>query len=226
MPVDYSRQTVDNPNPVARFAHRRRYAASLGLTVNESRFGVVVLDYGCGEGQFLKMLADRRPDLKLLGYDPFSIHGGGAYRKVDSISEVNSSSVGIVTCFETLEHLDEAEMDDFLVEARRLLPRTGKLIVSVPIIGGPTILLKEANRMVLHRKRTDYTIRELLTAAVLGRPAPRPPNVKGSHKGFDYHHVPARVTEAEFRLRQSLLSPFPSMPWWCNSQAFFVFARR
>lgn len=222
---DYARQTLNAPNPIARFAHRRRYAVSLDFTVALANSTDAVLDYGCGEGNFLTMLGSRRPDLNLVGFDPFSSHEGASYRKVTTTAEVDSNTVDLLTCFETLEHLDASEAEKFLTEASRLLSRRGELLLSVPIIGGPTLLLKEANRMVLHRRGTDYTAKELAAAAFLGRPARRASDIKASHKGYDFRSLSPLVCRSGFSLTRQLLSPFPKAPWWANSQVFYVFAQ-
>lgn len=221
----YARQTLDSVNPLARFAHQRRYAASQTFTAAAAGEGASLLDYGCGEGHFLQLLGAARPDLHLIGFDPYSVHAGDGYDKIHDTAGVPDGSIDVLTCFETLEHLEAAETDQFLVEAMRLLTAKGKLVISVPIIGGPPLLLKEANRVALYRRRSDYTARELLAAAAIGRPAPRPADIKTSHKGFDFHAVEPRMRRAGLSLHAAALSPFPALPWWLNSQSFAVFSR-
>jgi len=222
----YARQTLETPNPVARFAHRRRYAFSLQFTSRAAAHGARVLDYGCGEGDFLKLLSVQRPDLDLIGYDPYSQHEGGQYQKIERVTAIEGKSIDILTCFETLEHLREDEITQFLVDVDALLSPDGKLVISVPIIGGPTLALKELNHIVLYRKRSDYGIREFLTASILGRPATRAANVKCSHKGFDFRSVPAWLQADSYKQVRHLYSPFRTLPWWSNSQIFYLFARR
>jgi SAM-dependent methyltransferase len=217
--VSYRAQTLDSPNPIARYAHRQRYAASFDRVASEVRQGGTVLDYGCGQGDFLKTLAELRPDLTLLGFDPESQHLADRYTAVDDIAAVPSGSVDLVCCFETLEHLYEGEITSFLAEARRVLVEGGGISVSVPVIGGPTLLLKEANRAVLFRRRSDYTARELLAASLAGRPAPRPDDIRVSHKGFDFRALLRRLGE-ECDVAETAYTPFPRLPWWLNSQVF------
>jgi 2-polyprenyl-3-methyl-5-hydroxy-6-metoxy-1,4-benzoquinol methylase len=217
--VAYRRQTIDTPNPVARYAHRQRYRLSLEQAADTVRDGGVVLDVGCGDGDFLNALAGLRPDLDLWGYDPESNHTPQHYGLVDDLASVSSRSVDLVCCFETLEHLYDREIDTFVDDATRMLAPGGRLLVSVPIIGGPPLLLKELNRVVLFRKGTDYSARELAAASVLGRPAPRPDNWRISHKGFDFRRLDDRLA-AHFEPVHAAWSPFPRLPWWLNSQAF------
>jgi SAM-dependent methyltransferase len=217
--VSYAAQTLDTPNPIARYAHRQRYKASFDRVTGEVRDGGTVFDYGCGQGDFLNTLADLRPDLTLIGFDPESGHEAERYAPVADPATVEPASVDLVCCFETLEHLYDDEIASFLDTADRVLVLGGEIVISVPVIGGPTLLLKEANRAVLFRRRSDYSARELVAASFAGRPAPRPDDIRVSHKGFDFRALLARLGE-RFEVADVVCSPFPALPWWFNSQVF------
>ena len=133
--VSYAAQTLDTPNPIARYAHRQRYKASFDRD-GEVRDGGTVLDFGCGQGDFLNTLADLRPDLTLIGFDPESGHEAERYAPVDDVAPPAAGSVDLVCCFETLEHLYDDEIASFLDTADRVLV-PGARSVSVPVIGGP-----------------------------------------------------------------------------------------
>jgi SAM-dependent methyltransferase len=221
--VSYRQQTLDTPNPIARFAHRQRARLSLHRVGRDAPDGATVLDYGCGDGAFLKALAGRRPDLTLLGYDPESDHLPDAYLSIEDTSGVPDRSVAVVCCFETLEHLYDAEIDTFVAEARRVAAPAGEVVISVPVIGGPPLLLKEANRALLFRRGSDYSARELLAASLTGRPASRPEDIRVTHKGFDFRPLLSRLS-CDLRPLDTACSPFPRLPWWLNSQVFARFA--
>jgi 2-polyprenyl-3-methyl-5-hydroxy-6-metoxy-1,4-benzoquinol methylase len=217
--IEYRRQTVDTRNPIARFAHRQRYRLSLEHVADSVPDTGVVVDYGCGDGAFLNALADLRPDLTLYGFDPESHHVPERYTLVDDVELVAAGSVDLVCCYETLEHLYDKEIAAFVGHSLRLLRDGGEVAVSVPIIGGPPLLLKELNRMVMFRRRTDYSAGELLRAAFLGKAAPRPDDVRPTHKGFDFLALTTRLEE-DLELVDRGFSPFPRLPWWANSQVF------
>lgn len=220
MTVPYHRQTVDSPNPLARFAHRARTGEALAVAAAAAPHGGQVLDYGCGPGVFLRGLGSQRPDLTLVGYDPSFPEGPATgVTMVGDTGSVPSSSIDLLTAFEVCEHLTDDELDTFLTDAVRVLSLSGVLLLSVPIIGGPGLLAKELNRVLLHRRRSDYTVPELTAAALLGRPAPRDHDVKTSHKGFDHRALRAAVGR-RFVLRREWHSPFRSAPWPVNSQYF------
>lgn len=224
MAVPYSRQTVDSPNPLARFTHRRRISEALGLAERIAPPKARVLDYGCGPGLFLRELGQRRPDLDLVGYDPFPKGSYTDIQLIDNMSSISTRSTRLITALETCEHLTDAELVNFLTEAQRVLSSDGILLISVPIIGGPGLIIKEANQMVLRRRRSHYTIRELASAAFLGRPAPRG-DMKHSHKGFDFKSL-HRTTAKYFIIQRGWPSPFPRLPWYANSQMFSMWRLR
>jgi hypothetical protein len=91
--------------------------------------------------------------------------------------------------------------------------------ISVPVIGGPPLLLKEANRALLFRRPSDYSARELLAASLAGRPAPRPADIRVTHKGFDFRRLLHTLRE-RFEVTDTAYTPFPALPWWLNSQVF------
>ncbi len=217
--VSYRAQTLETPNPIARYAHRQRYRASFERVTGQVRQGGAVLDYGCGQGDFLNTLADLRPDLALYGYDPESDHVPERYDLVDDVAAVPTGSVDVVCCFEALEHLYDDEITAFADQAQRVLAPGGEMTVSVPVIGGPTLLLKEANRAILFRRRSDYSVGELLAASFAGRPAPRPDDIRVTHKGFDFRRLLDRLGE-RFEVVERSYTPFPRLPWWLNSQVF------
>ncbi len=221
--VAYSRQTLDTANPIARYAHRQRYRLSLDRAAAEVPEGGTVLDYGCGEGTFLNALGEARPDVRLLGFDPESGHVPDRYELVTDMADVAAASVDLLCCFETLEHLYDGEIATFAAAAARVLTPGGRLLVSVPVIGGPPLLLKELNRSIMFRRRSDYRAGELLAASFAGRPAARPDNIRVTHKGFDHRAVLAKLDG--FGVEESACSPFHRLPWWLNSQAFTVLRR-
>jgi SAM-dependent methyltransferase len=217
--IEYRQQTLDTRNPIARFAHRQRYAHSLEHVARSVRDTGVVLDYGCGDGAFLNALAEMRPDLTLYGFDPESNHVPDRYTLIDDVDLVADGSVDLVCCYETLEHLYDKEIAQFVGQTLRVLGDGGEVSISVPVIGGPTLLLKEVNRMVMFRRRTDYSAGELLRAAFLGKAAARPDDIRVTHKGFDFRALVARLDDDMVVVDRGL-TPFPRLPWWANSQVF------
>jgi cyclopropane fatty-acyl-phospholipid synthase-like methyltransferase len=228
MDVAYEKQTVDNPNPIARFAHRTRLKKSKRLLLPFLAESAVLLDYGCGQGRFLHDIAtdmnEQTPHVELLGYDPYQSAQYDGYRIVSDPTAIAAQSVTILTCLEVCEHLTDSETQEFIDFGLHALAPNGKMLVTVPIMTGPAVLLKELSRSILFRRRSDMTGRELFKAAFLGIPARRADDIKASHRGFDWRVTQRRLLES-FHCVNIEFSPLPFKgPYW-QSQVLMLFER-
>ena len=225
--IEYEQQTLDHPNPIARFAHRTRFARSMETVAGwlATRPGQQrLLDYGCGQGRFLHELNRRmseaeRVRVSLMGYDPYMAAKYPAYRVVASAAEVPFSSVDILTCLEVCEHLDEKETYTFFGFVHEKVANGGLLLVTVPIMMGPALLPKEFVRAFLFRRWPDTSLLHIFLAALFGFVPPRATNIKGSHRGYDWRITRDRLRD-EFGNVEVDFSPFRWLGWYGNSQAF------
>jgi SAM-dependent methyltransferase len=183
--------------------------------------GGSVVDFGAGTGALLRSLAERRPDLTSIAVEPYMEVKDFDGRVVHSLDHLDSRSVDVVSAFEVCEHLSDEELQRFLTDADRVLRDRGRLIVSVPIMIGPVVLLKVANSAWLHRRRSEYAVREL-GCALAGRPVQRPSNRGRTHKGFDFREFD-RTVQGSFRRSSLDRSPMQRLPWWANSQVFMTY---
>jgi 2-polyprenyl-3-methyl-5-hydroxy-6-metoxy-1,4-benzoquinol methylase len=228
MDVSYEKQTVDNPNPIARFAHRTRLKKSKRLLMPFLGDSAVLLDYGCGQGKFLHDIAvdikEQRPGVALLGYDPYQSAQYDDFRIVSDPTAIAAQSVTILTCLEVCEHLTDSETQEFVDFALHALAPNGRMLVTVPIMMGPAVLLKELSRSILFRRRPDMTGSELFKAAFLGIPARRADDIKASHRGFDWRATRRTLLES-FRCVNIEFSPLPfKSPYW-QSQVLMLFEK-
>lgn len=125
----------------------------------------------------------------------------------------------LITAFEVCEHLTDAETEQFLLDAQRSIKIDGRLVISVPIMIGGALILKELNRSMVFRRASEYSAAELI-AGVFGRAIQRPDNRQPTHKGFDFRRLREKLRE-RFDIESEFFSPLP-LPWWANSQVFFV----
>jgi hypothetical protein len=228
MDVPYDRQTYNNPNPFARFAHRTRLRRSQVIVEECLRdlAAAVLVDFGCGQGRFLHELwvgfrRSRKGGVRLLGYDPYMESKFEEYQVVSDLAAIPDGGVDVITCLEVCEHLDESEFRAFLDFVRVKLRLGGWLLVTVPIMCGPVVLLKELSRMVLFRRWSDTSPRELWYAAVKRIAPARAANIKTSHRGYDWR-ITLEVLKAELELERIDFSPIPSIGWQWNSQALML----
>jgi hypothetical protein len=179
----------------------------------------IVVDFGAGTGLFLSTLGNRRPDATLFAIEPFMPPNADPRIRYIPNFELFKLEADLVSAFEVCEHLTDDETENFLFGARRGLKEGATLIISVPIMIGGALILKEMNRSILFRRRSDYSIAELM-AGVLGRTVQRPADRGPTHKGFDFRWLREKIRQ-HFLIENEILSPL-SLPWWANSQIFFI----
>jgi SAM-dependent methyltransferase len=146
-----------------------------------------------------------------------------AYPEIETVTDIRdipAGSVDLVGAFEVLEHVTDDQLHEFLAGARAILKPGGRLLVTVPIMYGLALPLKELTRALLHRRLSDTGPVEMAKATA-GHPIARAPNRLSSHKGFDFRWLREKLA-ADFRIIEESYSPFPKAPWWTNSQAVFI----
>ncbi len=215
----YETQTVQHPNPLARYAHRARLGVALALASRLAPPQGQVVDFGAADGRFLHRLGERRPDLRRVAVEPFRPIAYPFIRIRAALEQLPDGEADLLTAFEVLEHLTPGELADFIRQARRVSRPGASLLVSVPVMQGLALPLKELSRALLYRRRSDYRLGELLRG-LAGLPVTRATNVRASHKGFDHRLMRQTLAEA-FAIEARRLSPLPWLPWWMNSQVFW-----
>ncbi|CAH9018312.1 hypothetical protein NURINAE_00853 [Candidatus Nitrosacidococcus sp. I8] len=146
----------------------------------------------------------------------------GGITFISTFDELSNKSQNIVTAFEVCEHLYSYELESFIKESNRVLQDNGILIISVPIMYGLSLLPKVLNRIFLFRK-FEYSFFEFLKS-LFGLTIDRPSNPKPTHKGFDFRELKKYISR-QYQIESMHYSPFPQLPWWLNSQIFFIFKK-
>ena len=212
---------MDSPNPLARFAHRARTGTALAVAASAAPRDGRVLDYGCGPGLFLRTLGDRRPDLELLGYDPYFPEGPApGVTLLDDMGPVPDRSIGLFTAFEACEHMTEDELDDFLDQAVRTLT-AGRAAARL----GPGDRRAGAAGQGAQPGRCCTA-----GAATTPRPnwppprswaaRPRAPRTSGPATRASTTAALRDPDRTPVRAAREWCSPFPALPWPVNSQHF------
>ena len=189
---------------------RATYALSLQMIDKISSKGATIIDFGAGDGTFLLESAKIRPDLKLAAYEPYMNMRSEKIERFTSMESIPDKSVDIVVSFETLEHVSDADLESFIMNCRRILRVNGKMLISVPIMQGAALPVKQIVAAILHQRAPEYSFRELL-AGTFGFDVSRPQNRAPTHKGFDHRLLKAqrRQNLSQFRNYDIALSrPF------------------
>ncbi len=161
---------ADAPQDPEPWEWERRRA----LLLAEARPGERVLDLGCGAGRFVAALRDG-------GADPVGVeiaeaalerarrNAPGADLRLlepDGSLPLEHGSVDLVWCSEVLEHV--ADTEHLLLEARRVLRRGGRLLITVPFHGRVKAALIGLLRFERHFDPTGQHLR-FYTAGSLAR---------------------------------------------------------
>lgn len=222
-PIAYDKATLKSRNPLARLAHANRFSVALELV---RRFGgpdASVLDFGAGDGAFLRALGASGHRGPRYGYDAFKAPAGDGIIPLSELGAPPAGGYQVITALETLEHLFPDAVEHFLSYTEGALAPGGHLIVSVPIMVGPVLFVKYANARFINRSRWRYSVGELVNGGIRLAPVARETGgAMMSHKGFDFRVLRERLLRTRLALVHESYSPFPRLWFGFNSQAFFV----
>jgi SAM-dependent methyltransferase len=237
--MDYSTRLLERGSFLTRLSHRARYARTLDL-VGDVR-AALVLDYGCGDAWLLRHAHDRgiaragwgvdlSPDMRKAAYAAFEGVSGFEFVAPDAMAgTVTREGSDLVFCTETLEHVRDPEGTIDLLCT--YLKPGGRMLITVPIEVGPSLLGKQAGRY-LAALRGDYgyeryAVRELFDAAVRWEPRTFPSShldadtPERGHKGFDFRRIEPMLS-ARTTIERRVFTPFPALGKFANSTVMWL----
>jgi SAM-dependent methyltransferase len=231
----YERKQLFSPSRLMRWSHGRRFEMARRLV--DRLGGRTLLDYGCGDGTFLKRVHDLvaecvATDVFLDDFPRASNVRALAIRELDASHD---GKYDLVFCMEVLEHCLEADVEVALDNLRRLVAPRGSVVISVPIEIGPTLLGKHAMRLFLGSRNigdykwTDgYHLRDLVKMVFAGQETSmmRPVYSEGAftghqHTGFNWKTLRKRI-EARFVIAETHFTPLAWTRGLASSQVWFV----
>lgn len=243
----YARKQLLSKDRLIAWSHRRRFET--GLRLARRLGGRRVLDYGCGDGTFLSMLASSAPLEEGVGAEVdarivedcrqrLSPHGALRFFSTGELdAPEHAGRYDLVVCMEVLEHV--ADRGALIRRLARLTAPQGALLVSVPVETGLPLLVKQAARRVAgwrgigdYPGTSSYTPRELLRGLFAGRrqhlarPVFHTPDGRAfhDHKGFNWMLLRDELRSG-LRVERTVGSPLPALGPRLASQVWFV-ARR
>jgi SAM-dependent methyltransferase len=239
----YALKQLGCKSRIISWSHAARFRTAISLAGSDVT--ATLLDYGCGDGTFLKMVAQRFA--RCVGADIAADQLADCAKRLGSVSKLrfcevrdlasseHSGAYQVVTCMETLEHCTDNVVELVVSDLARLVAPEGRVIISVPIEIGPTFLLKYAVRkMAAWRGLSDYRYYESYSfpnalrmlfanrATLLWRPVHGEPGAEShSHYGFNWRRLRSRL-EQSFTIDRMIFSPFDCLGGWFSSQVWFV----
>jgi len=235
---DYDSYTVNSRNILARFAHRKR--TSLAIRFAEKIQPSRILDFGCGDGNYLLSLNNTmaKKDRVFVGYEPYMdskelngkvdiFHDWAAIGRIAESGEL----FDLVTCFEVLEHFSEEQQERHLKKIKSVLTKNGFVLISVPIETGFVALIKNLRRVITVYKGNEhiYSSKNILLS-IIGKKSREIHNLRSKedylpHMGFNYVEL-RRLIDSMFHIEKVLYSPLPFLGPHLNSQVFFLFRNK
>lgn len=236
--MSYSQRLLELGNPLTRLAHRSRFSAVLDV-LGDTKY-TQALDYGCGDGWLLRTAYDRGITTSGIGVDVADYMLSACqeilagipnfqFCKPDEISQkISPKSCDLIFCTETLEHIGNPEkaLEQILIYSQR----GAKMVISVPIEIGPSLLFKQIGRYLANIKGNygyeRYNLKELFAAVTLWDTnsfisSHSMKSEYTGHKGFDYRKI-EKLLDKKVKIEQRIFSPFPWSGNLLNSTVIWV----
>jgi len=242
----YARNQLRSRSRLISWSHRGRFRAALRIAREVQ--GGRTLDYGCGDGTFLGLLASHMA-VSAVGAEihssivdscrsRFAGYDNLRFVHVSGLEPSERESFDVIYCMEVLEHVTEPDV--LLERLEWLLAPGGTLVISVPIETGLPVIVKQAVRTLAgwrgigdYPGTTRYTPPELLSSILAGatqhiqRPVFKDAagNPTHDHKGFNWRVLRALVRR-RFRLVREDTSPIRGLGPHFATQRWFVARKR
>ena len=221
----YSDYTYNSKNLLVRFSHRKRFLTALNFILKENFKNF--LDYGAGDGHFLKEVLKIKTDAELVGFEPIMNNNDSDKIKYYSdLSDIKDQKYDIITCFEVLEHFNSNNQKEILENIYNMLNNDGIIIISVPIEVYFPSLIKNLIRIKYTKLDFKY-IKNILKAA-LAQEIPEIRNENGyitTHLGFNHKKLEILFKEY-FEIIKKKNSPLEYLPVMFNSQVFYKLKKK
>jgi SAM-dependent methyltransferase len=244
----YAQKQIECRSRLISWSHQGRFRTALRLA--RGLGGNRLLDYGCGDGTFLGLLAEQgqfggllvgaelHPSLVEECRTRFSEWNRFRFTLSAHLEHAEPGSFDVIYCMEVLEHVVEpASLLDLF---DRLLTPGGVLVVSVPIETGVPVVIKQVVRELAgwrgighYPGTTGYTLGELARSVCAGSTQhlvrPRFHNSDGTafhdHKGFNWRWMRGLVRD-RFNLVREDTSPVGWLGPQLGTQRWFIATRR
>ena len=243
----YARKQIFSRCRLVAWSHGSRF--SLAARLVGASAGGRLLDYGCGDGTFLALVHEQFA--RAIGTDADVGQLADCARRFQGLPNVtflppasladpsHAGAYDVITCMEVLEHCLEAPRGQVLADLHRLIKPGGRVIISVPIETGASLVVKQvARRIAGWRGVPDYRYSERYTWLELARMTIGPRHrriarpvyggtARGSaheyhgHKGFDWCALEAEARTL-FLIDERRYSPLAIFGPFLNSQAWLI----
>lgn len=235
--MSYSDITFKDKNLIKRWLQGQRLLSALRLSKQEAIQPKIICDFGAGNGELCKLLAEHYRNARLLCYEPtaslleearqnLNLFPGIEY--FQNLHDVPAGTIDVVFCLEVFEHLPPSETEDALKLISKVLKPDGILVVGVPVEVGFPALYKGVFRMLRRYGQFDANIRNVILSSLYIPPANRPMreitpgfNFHFEHMEFDFRQF-KKTLARNFILKRTSASPLAVLGHWTMPEVYFV----
>lgn len=235
--MSYAEITFGDRNPVKRWLQRQRLVAAARLAGRRLKAPRVVCDFGAGNGELCKLLAERYETARLICYEPAPGLLAEARENLKAVSRVEfcrdirgvaPATVDLVLCLEVFEHLPPEETVEALRAISALLVPQGTIVIGVPVEVGLPALYKGIFRMSRRYGAFDAAPKNVALSLLGHPPQNRPvseiaPGLRWhfEHLGFDFRRF-GKLLERHFKSIEVSASPLAALGTGLMPEAYFV----
>lgn len=235
--VNYARLTHQDRNPLKRrLQHKRLEHGLAALKSLPANFSGRVLDFGAGDGELSRRIAERFLGAEVVCYEPSEKLRRQAERNLSQQENVKlvgtldaypEAYFDYVFCLEVFEHLPDEQIHQALRQIYRLVNPAGLAIVGVPNEIFLAALFKGVLRLKRRYGETDARFFNILRAFA-GLPPRERPVVEFDnlpyiirHMGFNHRRFKKQL-EKYFSVGKTYGSPNIYLPIFLNLEVYFV----
>ena len=203
----YEAKQLLSPSRILRWSHGSRFVLARGIV--KSLGGRSLLDYGCGDGTFVKGVSDLVNWCVASDVVPCDLSHlkDVKFVAVRDLDETHAGQYDLVFCMEVLEHCVPVDVENVLDDLRRLLASRK--------LGDYEWTQRYSLRAMIKMVFADEHTAVHRTAIGDG------PRTWYSHFGFNWRALKSKV-EARFVVAEQRFSPLPWTKGLASSQVWFI----
>ncbi len=242
--MSYEALTVNDPNPIKRWLHSRRYATAV-KKMGKIEQDATVLDFGAGSGELAHTLLGKRPDLRMTLFEPSpslveEITEGVAplgdhVEVATNFDDIRNRSFSAIFCLSVFEHLPQEDIEVALQNLYDVSSDETETLVEVPNELYIAALIKGAFRHVRRPEAYDGKISNVAKASIGKSPEDRPlidPTGivelpwYGYHTGFDHRDLEQQLRSSElFQISGPDFSPLHALGSIASLDVYYSLSR-
>jgi len=232
--MSFSENTVYSSSFIKRFTHSSRIKIAIEILKSFDSKNLSILDYGSGDGILIKKIidTDNVNYNNIYAFEPLIERFEEldiAFKKNKKITisrNINDfkKDLDIVFCLEVLEHLNDKNLKIAFNRMKKILKKSGYIVVSVPIETGFAGLLKNIIRYIISQPHKGFSFIKYFKN-IFGYKINRIEENNDfieSHFGFSHKNLEKEFIRNKLIIKKKIYSPFKVGRTILNSQIFYI----